>query len=630
MDFRSLPDRPDHPRYVRRIREIEGLLRDRKDRLVEEGMVLDKATAADDFLYFCKRFTSYDRFKIEESGHPFAGGLWIDHPWCFWLARTYQELLVEPVDGWVWIKAHRYSMKTTLGLALCLWVHSIDDTNGGYHRNLGLDRTIGLWTHKVDEIGTGMGSGLLAELQTEKLRDHYPQFRNLKVGTKLGYVVDRPAGAREQSLVVQSILTAAESKHPHLYIFDDIVTKDLRGNVEQISKIGRNLSDIAALMTPDAPVLVLNTPKDKADPLIARERDGLFARVISQAATMGGQFTPVGEPNLHTMSYYRHQRKLIHADDIYFAEFELEFRERTGTLFSWSWMRLYDQHPEEIAAASPFIHIVVDGAGGKKGSDFTVIRVVAWTAHNAWANLELIRERVGASKAMQILLGWDRSDPTAEWIERGSLAEADKGRAPYCPAGVGLIEKWRRYDKQLVLWIDDTAGWVDQFRENMRLRKIEMPQLQVRAWPQPHITRRGQQARGPRPEGFSKYAKIQMLEPIYQQGLVAYPRAGFGHGSYSGVGDSYDQREVAQQFREDEFERCQIGVPLPYDDMLDTEALLALPAARTLMRRPAEGNGYQYGGLVYPAPTIDNPYGLPGQRHAIMASMEDGRTWVSI
>src|SRR5436853_9964 len=107
IDFRSLPDRPDHPRYVRRIRQIEGLLRDRKDRLVEEGMVFDKATAADDFWYFCRRFTSFDRYKIEEKGHPLDGGLWINHPWTFWLARIYQEILVEPVDGWVWIKVHR-------------------------------------------------------------------------------------------------------------------------------------------------------------------------------------------------------------------------------------------------------------------------------------------------------------------------------------------------------------------------------------------------------------------------------------------------------------------------------------------------------------------------------------------
>src|SRR4051794_32977184 len=141
-------------------------------------MLMDRATADDDFHYFCRRFTSFQTYKIAERGHPLNGELWINHPYSFEMCRYYQQFLVEPEDGWVWIKVHRLGLKTTLALALCLWVHSIDDTKGGYHRNLGLSRTIGLWTHKQDEIGTGMGRGILAEIQTDRLRDHYPQFRN--------------------------------------------------------------------------------------------------------------------------------------------------------------------------------------------------------------------------------------------------------------------------------------------------------------------------------------------------------------------------------------------------------------------------------------------------------------------
>lgn len=626
MDFRRLPDRPGHIRYLKAQAQINRLLDDKKDRLVEEGMLLDRAIADDDFWWFCRRFTSFQSYKIDEKGHPLRGKLWIDHPYTFQVARLYQQALVEPEDGWVWFQIHRLGLKTTLALALCLWVHSIDDTQGSYHPNLGLSKTIGLWTHKVDQIGTGMGAGALAQIQTDRLRDHYPQFRNLKEGTKRGYVVERPAGAREQSLVVQSILTPAESKHPDIILLDDVLTAALRGNVPMIAKIGKNLSDLAALAPPDCPVIVFNTPKDKADPLISREREGLFAKVYKQAATKGGNFTPAGEPNLHTAAYYARQRRDIHDDSIYYAEFELEFRERSGTLFSWEWIRLYDERPEEIAAASPYIHIIVDGAGGKKRSDFTVIRVVAWTADDAWANLELIRERIGASKAMQILLGRDRADSTSEWIESTVV----EGWKPYCPNGLGLVEKWMRYDPQLTVWFDDqgNAGWSEAFRDHVRQRRITFggKRPTVRPWPQP---------RGDRPnssvkrEGWVKRTKIQNLEPIYQAGRVAYPARGFGHGSFNGLAGPDLHRDTLQQFREDEYERMQIGQDLAFDDMLDTEAQCGVPQFVSMMRRPQPGSVYEFGGRVCPRATVANPFGVPGG--AIMPGiMENGRTWASM
>lgn len=593
-------------------------------------MWLDRFTADDDFWYFCKRFTSYSTYKISERGHPMDGGLWIDHPYTFWLCRLYQELIVEPQEGWTWIKIHRLGLKTTTALALCLWVHSIDREAGDYPRWLGLEQTIGLWTHKVEKIGTGMGRGALAMLQTSRLRDHYPQFRELQEGTKQGYTVGRPSGAREQSLTIESILTSPESLHPGIYLLDDIITGRLRNNMDQIARIRKNISDIVSLMPPDAPVIVFNTPKDKADPLMERERDGLFSRVITQAATLGGDFTPAGQPNLHTARHYKEKRRLQADDSVYFAEFELEFRERVGTLFSWSWMREYDQRPEEIAAASPYINIIIDGAGGTKGSDFTVIRVITWTAHNAWANLDLIRERIGSSKTMQILLGRDRDDPTTEWIERPVM---DSWR-PYCPGGVGLVERWLLYDPHLTLWFDDhgNANWRETFLDQCRLRRInfggKMPT--VRAWPEIHMTRDTANDKKQKRSGFTKYAKIRALEPAYQQGRAAYPRAGFGHGSFNGLA-GFDKRDTLEQFRYDEFERLTLGEQLAFDDLLDTESLLVLPQAYLQMRRPAEGSSYEFGGRSFAACTVDSPWGLPGgPNYGTINTVNNGRTWVSI
>lgn len=630
MDFRDLPGSPDHPRYVARLREITDLLKQKKERLVEEGMLLDRATADDDFWWFCKRFTSFQHYPIEERGHPYNGTQWIDHPYVFWLFRLYQEFLVEPSDGWVWVEIHRLGLKTTGALALCLWVHSVDDTHGGYPRNVGLSKTIGLWTHKQEEIGTGMGRGQLHQLQSNRLRDHYPQFRNLREGTKQGYVVDRPPGPREQSLLIQSILQAPESKHPDIYLMDDVVTSQLRGNVDQIAKIQKNISDIAAIMTPDAPMIVFNTPKDKADPLIARERAGLFSRVIKQAATRGGDFTPAGSPNMHTMSYYSQQRKAIHDDSLYFMEFELEFRENSSTLFSWEWIYQYEEPPELVAKASPFINIIVDGAKGNQNSDFTVIRVITWTANDRWATLDLIRERIGSSKAMQILLGRDKSDPTSEWIENGWDENGQRFRG-YCPGGVGLIEKWMRIDSDLAVWFDNhgNQGWLDTCKDMIRVRRVKfasgrLPKLFP--WPEVHRSRTNS---ADNRAGFTKLWKIRQLETPYQQGKVAYPKKGFGHGTYNGLAGGRDSRDVLVQFKEDEFERLELGGKLPYDDMLDSEALVAMPQAQAAMRRPKKGGGYSFRGVEYPEVTTRNPWGIPGGEISLEAGME-GRTWMSM
>lgn len=621
MEFRSLPDRPDHPRYQKRLKDIDSLLRSRKDRLVEEGMMIDVATALDDFWFFCLRFTSFANFKFKESGHPMDGELYIYHPYVFWLCRIYQEIIDEPQDGWVWVKVHRLGVKTTTLLALCLFIHGREET-----------KTIGLWTHKAENIGTGMGRGLLAQIQTDKLRDHFPQFRNLKEGNRQGYVVDRPAGPRDQSLMIMSILTDPESVHPDIFMLDDVVTTRLKGNVEQIAKIGANISAIATLMTPDAPVLVCNTPKDRADPLITRERDGLFARVVRQSATLGGDFTGEPEPgmplpNLHTANFYRRRRKEINDDSVYFAEYELEFRESASTLFNWSWMVEYEDDPEHLAKRSPYINIIVDGAKGKEKSDFTVIRVITWTAHNKWANLDLIRERIGVSKTMQILLGRDEEDPTSGWISEW-----------YCRGGVGVIERWMRIDPKLTVWFDDHANsnWIETFEEKIRERRIRFTGGKaptVRKWPEIHRTK-ANVASGR--AGDTKLWKIQQLETPYQERRVAYPKydpprgfKGFGHGTYNGYGGGRDLRDTVIQFKEDEFERLALGEKLSYDDMLDTEALVNLPKAQEAMRKPAKGVDLILGTREFPTATIENPFGIPGGG-IIQSNMPTGRTWVSM
>lgn len=616
MNFRDLPDRSDHPRYEKRLRDIEHLKKQRKERLVEEGMWLDRFTAEDCFWWFCKRFTSFSTYKVAERGHPMNGGLWIDHPYAFWLARLYQEFIDEPQDGWVWVKIHRLGLKTTTLLALCLWIHARWPS-----------KTIGLWTHKVEGIGAGMSRGVLAEIEgNDRLADHFPQFCDMPEATKDGYVVHRPPGPREKSLLISSIVQAVESIHPDIFLFDDVITSKLRGNVDMIAKISKNLSDIAALMTPNSPVICCNTPKDKADPFIAREKAGSFVRVISQAATLGGDFTKVGA-NLHTAKYYEAQRRDIKDDSIYFAEYELEFRENTSTLFSWSWLQRYPETPEELARRTPYINIIVDGAKGGTHSDFTVIRVITWTAHDRWANLDLIRERIGTSKTMQILLGRDKTDSTTQWIEN-----------TYCPGGIGVVEKWMRIDPYLVIWFDEhgNTGWIEVFQEQIRQRRMRFGGRapQVRKWPEIHRSRTNvnTQERG----GYTKMWKIQQLDSTYQEGRVAYPaydeatgRGGFGHGSVNGLAGK-DDRDTIVQFKEDEFERMQLGKLPPYDDMLDSEAVVNMPQAQALMRRPAKGSGYQLGGVEYPAASVSNPFGIAGGGNMVGHDPWEGRTWASI
>ncbi len=627
MEFRALPSRPDHPRYLKRIREIDHLLLQRKERLVEEGMLKDAAMAVDDLWWFCLRFTSFASFKIAEKGHPLQGHLWIGHPFIFWLARQYQAVYDAPAGdefwlggepGWVWFKIHRAALKTTLLLASFLWLHARDEMD-----------TILLATHKADEIGSGMGKGMLAEIQSPRLKDSFEQFRNMREERMLGYTLDRPAGPREQSLMVASIMVSAASVHPNRFAFDDAVSDKLIDNPGQIAVVGKNISSYVSLMPPDASVIVCNTPYDSADPWIEREKAGLFARVITQAATSGGDFTPAGEPNMYTRKHFDIIRKQTKNDSIYFPQFELVFHKSAAEVFDWAWMKEYHEDPEELARQSPFINIIVDGAKGGRKSDFTVIRVITWTAHDAWANLELIRERVGLTKTMQILLGRDLSDPTTRWIEEATPG----GSRAYSQHGVGVVERWMQIDPNLTIWFDDhgNAGWKETFLEHVRLRTITFAGGKVpivRAWPEVHKLRTGSEKA--ERAGYTKLWRIRQLEEPYQQGRVAYPAKGFGHGCWNGVAGGPDTRDTKTQFQQDEFNRMKLEATPANDDMLDSESVLVLKEAQAQMRRPAKGTGFKFGGKVYPVPTIENPFGLPVS--AIMPRMnsQGGRTWVSL
>jgi len=612
----ALPDRPDHPRYLKRLKQVNHLLRQKKDHLVEEGMILDWATALDDLHWFCKRFTSFVDYQITERSHPLKGTLWIDHPFIFWLTRQYQEALESPGEGWWWFEIHRWGLKTTLLLAATLREHAKNQ-----------QATIGLWTHQADKIGSGMGRGMLAQIQTEALRDHAPQFRNLQEGSKQGYVLDREPGPRDQSLSIYSILTSTASAHPDMYLFDDAVSDKLRDNPEQIAKIKKNISLVAAAMSPDAPVVVNNTRWDEADPWVEREKEGLFCRHIKQSATRGGSitiirpngereelpgFTESGRANMHTQKFFDMQRKQINDDSIYFPQYELYFHRGAELIFDWSRMTFYDETPEEVATRFPYINIIVDGAGGKKDSDFACIRVFTWVAEDAWANLDLIRERVGWSKAAQILLGRDPKDSSTKWVED-----------MYCPGGVGIVEKWMKYDPRLVVWFDPKPDWREDFLEHVRLRGVRFGGGQMpttRTIPEIH-----------RANTMTKLWNIQRLDGPYSQGKAAYPRQGFKHGSAHGLAGE-DKRDTMLQFKQDEFDRMRLGHLPTHDDMLDTESATQKETLISQMRRPhgKSGLGMTLGGIVYPAATIDNPWGLPNGGRLPVSDPMGGRTWASM
>lgn len=615
MEFADLPDRPDDPRYARRAKDIARMLKAREGRVIEEGMLMDRFTAEEDFYWFLLRFTSYadpalrtpgsknKGFRITERGHDLRGSLWIEHPFLFWYARELQRVLAEPPDGPVWVDMHRNSYKTTVLLLFACWLIARDEME-----------TCGWWTHKVDKIGANMGRGALENIQGDAIADHWPQYRNLQQGTNLGFIVDRPVGPRDQTFSVFSILGSIVSIHPRRYFFDDIVTDALRGNVDQIAKISSKIGSVMASMPPDSTAIFANTPWDEADPLEQRKKDHWFGRVIEQWGTEGGQvlekvngrmrkvrdgFTPRGEPNLHTRKFFEDKRIAIKDDSIYFPQYEGQFFKSPTVLFDWSKIRIYEEDPVEIAKASPYVNIIVDGAGGGKGADFCAIRVITWTACDAWANLDLIRERVGQTMAMQLLLGRDETDSRSAWIP-------DLYRRY---GKLGIVEYWMAIDPQLMIWFDDNtaAGWRAAFEEHMRLRRITFGgrSPQVKRWPEVHANR-----------AANKEWLIRGLEGWYAQGKVAYPKPvrdggqGFGHGSHFGLTGSEDVRDVLTQFIEDEFSRMELGKLPPFDDMLDTERLMTMDKANSQMRRPLPGGGFSFGEKTFPAPTIENPWGF--------------------
>lgn len=619
MLLADLPSRPDHPRYIRRLKRIESLLKSRQERLVEEGMILDAGTALVDLWWFCLRFTSFSSWRVTERGHPLRGELWINHPFVFWLLRNFQGFYDEPAGsdfwvsetnpegrrGWVWAKIHRGGVKSTCLLDSFLWLLAGDD-----------QKTISLVTHQAESIGSGMGKGALAEVENPKLREHFPQFAGLREERKLGFTVDRPPGPRERSLTVASILASPASTHPSVLAFDDAVSDKARNNPAHIAVIGQQISAYVATTPPETPLLVCNAPMDSADPWVTRETQGLFAKVITQSAMSGGDFTPAGQANLHTAAFFAQKRREMANEEMYNTQYELKFVRSAAYALEWAWLKRYSEPPEEIARRSPYINIIIDGAGGTS-TDFTVIRVMTWVSHDSWANLDLIREKIGRTAAMQLLLGRDRSDPSTGWIDQYY-------------GKVGIIEKWMEIDPNLVLWFDDhgNQGWRETFKEHCRLRRItfrgKLPE--IRRWPEIHVMRRGSEkvARA----NYTKKWRVRQTEEPYQLGRVWYPWH-FGHGSYCGMTGNPDDRDTIEQFADDEFKRVKVDTLPPTDDMLDTEGLIAMPQTQALMRRPPAGQASVVGGVVFPAPTTSNPWGVPAGHGANIGGMLGERTWVS-
>lgn len=609
MDFTDLPAGPDDPRYAKRIKSVSQLLKSKEHRLVEEGMLMDRFTAEDDFYWFLLRFTSYadpsirtpgtaqKGYRITERGHPLRGKLWIEHPFMFWYARELQRIIAEPPDGPVWICMHRIAYKSTLMQLFIPWLHTRNELE-----------TCALWTHSVDKIGSNMGRVVLDLAQGSLLVTHWPQF-DMREAKNLGYMLDRPPGPRDQSFSVYSILGSIESIHPGWFFLDDVVTQALRGNVTQIAKVSQRISAIAAAMPPDANMVCANTPWDESDPLMTRAKKGWFGRILEQWATEGGRvlerrngqmveagpaFTRRGAANLHTAAYFEGQRALINDDSVFYPQYEGKFFKSPTVLFDWGTMRLYEEDPLALAKASPFIHVIIDGAGGGKDADFCVIRVLTWTAADAFANLELIRERIGQTFALQILLGRDETDERSDWIP-----------TTYPRYGkMGLVEYWMAIDPHLVVWFDDNtaAGWVAAFQEHQRLRRITFGGRapDVRRWPEVHVSRHG-----------TKEWLIRGLERWYAGSRIAYPREGFKHGSRFGLTGSTDDRDTLEQFKQDEFSRMELGRLPPFDDMLDTERVPTMEKVMSQMRRPTAGGGYAFGEKVFPSPTIQNPWGMP-------------------
>lgn len=544
------PSSPDHRDY----REISAFIEQLKKENPVLGMAWFAALAEKDFWLWQRDVMSLGKLKIDDPGHRRRGKPWVMEPAFFDFMREVQEIFDKHLSPAL-IYAGRGMFKSSAA------------QKGGILWFLAKDRstTHAVHTHREDKTGVRFGKDLIDEIEKNPvLQDHWPQFRNCpELAVKQITVALRPPGMREPSFALFGILSSAASGHYTHHWNDDVVAPEEHSPVV-LAEIDSRISMAAFTGHDNTQKTFIGVPSCELDPVYLRlKRGNFFKRVIRRPGIEPGGVYP-----LRSKKYYDQLRMEVR-EDHFASQVLLKIVPPGNVYFKTEWLRRYSTTPEQ-AAQGCRIAIKVDPAEGKKLgkkklSDYLVIEVEAFTFDRRRRSLDLFRERISMTEAMDLLLG---PLPGEEGLEENEWKLRAAGRR-------GLVGKWQRYDPNLTLWVENVgaSGFDATIRREMHIRKKQdsgtpvCPVRELRS-------------------NVKKEERIATAQPDYRQGVMEFPAVswvrsdgtqeiGYGHGGFT----TDDPRDVLSQFINDEYKLWSLSGDILNDDMLDLKAWASQPAA---------------------------------------------------
>lgn len=566
----KLPPSPDHKSYRELLGYIHGLKEAGQTKL---AMAWFAAACEADFWLFQWQVMSLGRLEIRDPGHRKLGQLWVMQPWFFDRMREFQDDVESKRTNVLYQFSRGLFKSSGLQKGGSLWL-------GAKDRMV----TIGVFTHK-DPVAKKFGGDVQNEIRDNGvLRAHWPQYRRLKKDTDTAIVVDRPPGPREPTFGYHSIVASAASAHYRFVFVDDAVDPEERSPL-----VMADLDNRISLLTPlghdDTQRFWIGVPTTSEDPVEKRKKKGDFFTLVRKHPGI----LPGGEYPMRSKRFYDQWKREMR-EDHFASQVLLQIIPPGSRYFREEWLRRYNQRPEEVALGSR-IHIIIDPAEGKKDptkkklSDFLTVRVYAFGFDRRRRNLDLWRERIGIVEATDLLFG---PVPGEEATPENLWKIANVGRR-------GLVGKWLAYDPHLTIWVENVGG--SQFDQTIRR---DMKNRQKMDAGSPRCVVRELRSNVPKEE------RIANLQPDYRNGVIEYPARGFGHGSYT----TDDNRDVFEQFVEDELKQWTLRGDTLNDDLLDSEAWPAQP------------------GITMPYPD-SSPDGIPSAFLAQESALAEASSWGS-
>lgn len=542
-----LPSSPDSRDYTELLEMIEA----EREKNPKNALAWFAAVAETDFWFWQWQVMPLGKLLISDKYHKRKGQPVVKEAWFFDRMREVQEDM-EAGRSDVLYYFMRGSYKTTaITQGGSLYKLARDHPSSCTCGACPAPHTIAIFTHKVDKVGSTFGRFFVSQLRHNKiLLRHWPQFRNPSKISETAITIDRQEGPHEPSISVHPILGSAAGGHYTDIYVDDAVTERIARSPEECATVEAQLSFIQPLRTDSTIFTYVGTPYGEADPIWKKaQKGGFFSKVVKRPALLPGNI-----PQLFSLRHFKDLQRTMESQ-FWESQYMLRIVPRGGAYFRREWVAQQRgdgtwagkfRAPVEVAAQGARIHIVVDMADGKSpDADFSVVRVYAFTYEKKRIVLDLWREKIGLTDTADLLFGvmpGDEGLPENAWKPPG-----------------GLVRRWQKYDPDLDILVEEVgaSGHAETFRREMR-----------------HRSRHGYEiscpVRGVRSQR-KKESRIAKLQPEYRNGAILYPETGFGHGSFT----TDDNRDVFQQFLEDEFSNWTLAGETLNDDLLDTEAWTA-------------------------------------------------------